>query len=317
MAGNTDFDALVSSTMKKYAPKFTDNIFSNLPFLYWLRSGDRIEKVDGGEKLVEPLMYGTNSTAGSYAGYDDLDLTPQEGITAAEYPWRQFAVTVAISGIEEAKNNGPSAVFSLLKAKITQAELSAEEELDSMFITSVGTGNSSKDWYGLAYFIPDDPTTGTVGGINRATSGNEWWRPQVSDSAVPLTINAVSHQNNLCTKGNDKPDLHLTTQVLYEAYESLLQPHLRLTNTKAADAGFENLAFKSATLFYDDYVAAGDWYLLNSKYLKLKVHSKVWMSPSEFVKPPGQDAKYMQYLSYGNLVASNCRRQGKLASRTA
>lgn len=314
--GNPDFDALVSSTMKKYAPTFTDNIFSHLPFLYWLRSGDRIEKVDGGEQLVEPLMYGTNSTAGSYAGYDDLDLTPQEGITSAVYDWRQFAVTVAISGIEEAKNSGTSQIFSLLKAKIKQAELSAEEELDQMFF-GTGTGNSNKDWLGLGHFIPDDPATLTVGGIDRTDSTNSWWRPQVDNTAEPLTIADVSHQNNLCTKGSDKPDLHLTSQTLYEAYESLLQPHLRLTNTKAADAGFENLAFKSATVFYDDYCASDDWYMLNSKYLKLKVHSKVWMSPSPFVKPPGQDAKYMQYLSYGNLVASNLRRQGKLGGRTA
>lgn len=315
MAGNPSFDALVSSTMKKYAPTFTDNVFSNLPFLYWLREGGRIDRVDGGEQLVEPLMYGQNSTAGSYSGYDDLDLTPQEGITSAVYDWRQFAVTVAISGIEEAKNAGDSAVFSLLKAKIQQAELSAEEALDEMFFAD-GTGNSSKDWFGLAYFIPSNPTTGTVGGIDRSSSDNAWWRPQVSDSAIPLTIADVTHQNNLCTKGRDKPDLHLTTQSLYEKYESLLQPHLRLTNTKAADAGFENLAFKSATVFYDDYCGTGDWYLLNSKYLKLKVHSKVWMTPSPFVKPPGQDAKYMQYLSYGNLTVSNSRRLGKLASRT-
>lgn len=314
--GNTDFDALVASTMKKYAPKFTDNIFSHLPFLYWLKSKDRIEKVDGGEKLVEPLMYAVNSTASSYAGYDDLDLTPQEGITAAEYQWRQFAVTVAISGIEEAKNSGTSAVFSLLKAKIEQAELSAEESLNQMFF-GAGTGNGGKDWYGLAYFIPDDPTTGTVGGIDRSDSTNAWWRPKVSDVSEPITIADISTQNNECSKGNDKPDLHLTTQTLYEAYESLLQPHLRLTNTKVADAGFENLAFKSATVMWDDYCTAGDWFLINSKYLKLKAHSKVWMSPSPFIKPPGQDAKYMQYLSYGNLVANNCRMFGKLASRTA
>lgn len=316
MAGNTAFDAIVSSTMKKYAPTFTDNVFSNLPLLYWLKRQDRIDKITGGESIVEPLMYATNSTAGSYAGYDSLDITPQEGITAAEYPWRQFNVTVAISGIEEEKNSGDSAVFSLLKAKIKQAELTAQEELDQMFFLD-GTGNSSKDWLGLDYFVSDTPTTGTVGGINRATAGNEFWRNYVEATAGAFTIAQLSTAYNTVSRGNDHPDFNITTQTLYEKYESLLQPQLRLSDPKSADAGFENLLYKSSPIMFDAYCQSGRWYLLNSKYLTLKVSSKTWMKPTEFIRPPGQDAKYSQFISYGNLTASNTARQGVLTAKTA
>src|SRR6478736_7110153 len=118
MAGNASFDAIRSTTLKHYTPKLEDNIFGNSTLLYWLKEAGNIERVSGGEQLVEPLLYAANTTAGAYAGYDNIATTPQEGITAAVYDWKQFAVTVAISGLEEAKNSSVEAKINLLQAKI-------------------------------------------------------------------------------------------------------------------------------------------------------------------------------------------------------
>jgi len=83
--------------------------------------------VNGGVKIVEPLIYGTNGTVGSYSGTDTISLTAQSGITAAEYDWKQYAASIAITGIEEAQNNGEQEVINLLEAKIMQAEESIRE----------------------------------------------------------------------------------------------------------------------------------------------------------------------------------------------
>jgi hypothetical protein len=315
--GNTDFDALISTTLKKYRPKLEDNIFSDLPLLFWLREGDRIDRVDGGEQLVEPLVGADNSTAGSYAGYDSLSTTPQEGITAAVYDWRQFAVTVAISGIEEAKNNGESRVISLLQAKIEQAEDTAAEDLNTMFYAD-GTGNSSKDWLGLEHFVPDTAATLTVGGIDRSSSDNAWWRANVESTTEALTIARMSTMYNDCSKGRSKykPDFIPTTQGLWEKYESLLQPQLRYQDTKMADAGFQSLVYRTAPVVWDEACTSTNMYFLTSKVLKLKVHTDVWFKPTPFEKPHGQDARYSQILSYGNLVSRANRNLGKLTNKS-
>lgn len=314
MAGNPDFDALISTTLKNYTPRIEDNIFSNLTLLYWLKEAGHIEKVSGGEQIVEPLLYGTNGTTGSYAGYDNIPTTPQDGITAAVYDWKQYAVSIAISGIEEAKNRGEEQVISLLKAKIDQAEMSAQEAMNTMFYGD-GTGNGGKDWLGLEAIVADDPTTGILGGINSATVGNEWWRNQTQAAAVAnaFEITDLSNMYNNCSKGKIKPEFLLTEQTAWERYESLLQPQLRYQSTKAADAGFENLLYKSAPVMWDEELdSTGRIYFLNSKFLKLKVHSDVWFKATPMEKPHGQDARYSQILCYGNLTTNNRRFQGVL-----
>lgn len=313
MAGNANFDSLLATTLANYRDQLTDNIFTARPLTYWLMDKGRIRMVDGGTKIVEPLIYGQNSTVASYSGYDTISLTAQEGISAAEYDWKQYAASIAISGIEEAKNNGEAAIVNLLEAKILQAEESMREGFNQMFFGD-GTGNSGKNWNGLANIVD---SSGTVGGINRATSGNEFWQSYESALGGALTLASLSTAYNTVSNGNDHPDMVLTTQTLFEKYESLLQPQLRYTDTKTADAGFQNLLFKSAPVTYDVHCNSGVVYFLNSKYLTLVGHSGKWFSQTEFVRPENMDARYALIMCYGNLTCRNAKKQGKITGATA
>jgi hypothetical protein len=272
--------------------------------------------LNGGTKIVEPLIYGLNSTVASYSGYDTLSLTAQEGITAAEYDWKQYAASIAISGIEEGKNAGEQEVINLLEAKIMQAEESMREGFNQMFFAD-GTGNSGKDWLGLGAIVSD---SGTVGGINRATTGNDFWKSYVDDNSgsdVALSLIDMATAYNSVSVGNDHPDMVLTTQTLFEKYESLLQPQLRYTDAKTADAGFQNLLYKAAPVVYDVHVPAKTMFFLNSKYLSLVGHSGKWFAQTEFVRPENMDARYALIMCYGNLTCRNAAKQGKLENRTA
>ena len=310
---NPNFDQLLATTLANYRDQLTDNIFTARPLTYFLMDKGRIRMLDGGTKIVEPLIYGQNSTVGSYSGYDTISLTAQDGITAAEYEWKQYAASIAISGIEEAKNNGEAAILNLLEAKVMQAEESMREGFNVMFFGD-GTGNSGKNWNGLGNLVE---ASGTVGGINRATAGNEYWRSYEENTAGALTLAQMNTAYNSVSVGNDHPDMVLTTQTLYEKYESLLQPQLRYTDTKTADAGFQNLLFKAAPVTYDVHCTAGDVYFLNSKYLTLVGHSGKWFSQTEFVRPENLDAKYALIMCYGNLTTRNAKKQGKLTAKTA
>ena len=313
MAGNTNFDSLLSTTLANYRDQMTDNIFTARPLTNYLMDKGRIRMLDGGTKIVEPLVYGLNGTVGSYSGYDTISLTAQEGMSAAEYDWKQYAASIAISGIEEAKNNGEAAIINLLEAKIMQAEESMREGFNQMFFAD-GTGNSAKDWNGLGNIVE---ASGTVGGINRATAGNEFWQSYEENTAGALTLADMSTAYNSVSVGNDHPDMVLTTQTLFEKYESLLQPQLRYTDAKTADAGFQNLLFKSAPVTYDVHCTAGVMYFLNSKYLTLVGHSGKWFEQTDFVRPENLDARYALIMCYGNLTCRNAAKQGKLTARTA
>ena len=212
---NVNFDALLSTTLANYRDQLTDNVFTDRVLTNHLMSKGRIRMLNGGTKIVEPLIYGQNTTVASYSGYDTISLTAQTGITAAEYEWKQYAASIAISGIEEAKNNGEQEIINLLEAKIMQAEESMREGFNTMFYGD-GTGNSGKNWNGLGNLIE---ASGTVGNINRATAGNEYWQSYENNTAGALTIAQMATAYNTVSVGNDHPDLVLTTQTLFEKYD--------------------------------------------------------------------------------------------------
>ena len=311
VAANSNFDNLLTTTLANYRSTLTDNVFTARPLTYKLMEGGRIRMLNGGTKIVEPLIYGQNSTVGSYSGYETLSLTPQEGISAAEFEWKQYAASIAISGIEEAKNNGEQEIINLLEAKIMQAEESMRESFNQMFFAD-GTGNSSKDWNGLGNLVESG---NTVGGINSTTYS--WWASQEENTVAALTLAQMSSLYNSVSVGNDHPDLLLTTQTLFEKYEALLQPQLRYTDTKTADAGFQNLLFKAAPVMYDVHCTAGVFYMLNTKYLTLVGHSGKWFSQTSFISPEDVDARYALIMCYGNLTVRNRAKQGKLTAKTA
>jgi hypothetical protein len=308
---NPNFDTLLSTTLANYRDQLTDNVFTARPLTWFLMDRGRIRMLNGGTKIVEPLIYGTNSTVGSYSGYDSIALTPQTGITAAEFDWKQYAASISISGIEEAKNNGEEAIINLLEAKIMQAEESMRESFNQMFFAD-GTGNGGKDWNGLGNLIENG---NSVGGIDGAT--NSYWNSYEQNSAGVLTFLKMATAYNSVSVGNDHPDMILTTQTLYEKYEDLLQPQLRYTDNRTADAGFQNLLFKAAPVAYDVHAPSGTMFFLNSKYLTLVGHSSKWFAQTQFVSPEDIDARYALIMCYGNFTVRNRVKLGTITGATA
>ena len=309
---NPNFDAILSTTLKNYIPRLEDNVFSARPFVFFLKQAGQIRTISGGAKIVIPLIHALNDTAGSYSQYDPLPTTPQDGISAAEFSWKEYAVSIAISGYEEAVNSGEEEIIDLLEAKTMQAEESILENWDQMFLGD-GTGNGGKDFLGIEHLVGQNASS--VGGIDPST--NAFWQSNIHSVAEVLSISRMTNMYNTCAVGNDRPNVILTSQTLYEKYESLLQPALRYADTKTADAGFQNLMFKGAPVTYDDYNDADDMWFLNTKYLRLVGHKDVWFKPTPFVRPPNQNARYAQILCQGELTVSNRKRQGLLSGKTA
>jgi len=317
MAGNANFNTLATSTLIKYADKqLQDNIFQSNALFYLLAGSEDMRKaggqsykeLDGGKQIVEPLLYATNSTAGSYNGYDVLDTDPQEGMTNAEFEWKQYSVSVTISGREKRQNTGESQVFSLIEGKIMQAEMSLVEAMNGDLFTD-GTGNSSKDLTGLVLAVD---SAGTYGNIDRTTE--TWWAANETAVTGPLTIDAMRTMYNNCSKGYKKahPGLIISDQTEYEAYEAKLQPDMRFADNKLADAGFENLAFKGAKMVFDEQCNDGVMYFLNLDVMGIRVHKDAKFTVTDEQRPVDQDAFVKQILWMGNVITKNCSRLGKL-----
>ena len=315
-----DMNALFSTTLQNYQPTLVDNIFKDLVLLNHLNTGGRVVMEEGGTQIVEPVLYEANTTAASYSGYDNIALTPQEGITAAIYDWKQIAASIAISGIEEAQNRGTEAIIKLLNAKIMQAEMSIKSLVNGQLLSSNnGTGGTAKEFNGIGGFAGSSNTA--IGGIDAATES--WWNPTIPASIQNATLSLVNMANvyNNASKGNDTPDLIITTEALFSKFESLLTPNVRYQDVAKANSGFQNLMFKQTPVVFDlampgNQSSNASMYFLNTKYLKLTGMNGHWWTTTPFQQGTvaQKDARYAIVLAYGQLTCSNRARQGYLSA---
>lgn len=310
---NTDYgtDGLIATTLKNYRSRLEDNVFTSKPLLWILKTGGRVVDQEGGEKIVQPLMYAEAPNKGSYSGSDVFQTNDNDGISAAEFPWKQYYGLLSIEGIEIAKNKGRAALLKLLQTRVTQLEMTISEQMEAMLYGD-GSGNAGKDFYGLGAIIDSsNPSWGNLGGIDRSTY--TYWQAQETDvGASNLALADMRTMYNDTSEGNDHPSNILTTQAAFEAYEGLLTSNIRYEDTAMGDAGFQNLMFKGAPITFSPNVTAGEMLFLNIKYLELSSLSGVWFKPSDLMQPTNQDVYYKNLLCYGNLTVSNCKRQGKL-----
>lgn len=307
---------MLSTTLKKYRTSLVDNIHNSNAVFFKLKEKGAIKEEDGGERIVVPLMYGKNTTAGSYDGYDQLDVTPQEGIDAAEYNWKQYSASITISGKQVRQNSGrKEKIIDLLEAKTNQAELSLRGALvEGIF--SNGTGNNSKNLTGLEAMVL---ASGTYGGINSATY--TWWQSNIDSDSEALEIADMRTQfNNASVGGQDTPDLIVTTQTLYEKYEGLMTSDINMMASgtkKLADAGYQVLEFKGVPVVWDEDAPSGTMYLLNTRHMTLTVHEDANFEVTDFEKPEDQDAMVAQILFMGNLTCDRRASFSALRAKTA
>lgn len=328
---NPSFDALVSTTIKNYRPKMIENLMSHEAFFWLLKSKGMVVEEDGSRGIVQPLLYGENDTVKSYSGWDLLDITPQEGISAAEYDWKFLATSITINGEEEFRNSGSKTrVIELLKTKIKQAELSLELKLNEMLFAD-GTGNGGKDIQGLAASVEEGSGWSTYGGINRTNHAfwrNQWLNGGIAaygtgdfDATVGKSIGgmiALRKMFNNVSIGTVTPDVILTTQTIVEDYEGYLEGQkLRVTQGGLVDAGFRNVEFKGLPMVFDNDCPAGYIYFLNAEFMKFIVGKGRNFKSTDFMRPQNQDAKSSLILLAANLVSSKSDVQGVITGYTS
>lgn len=331
MAGNSNYTTdLLSSTFETFMrDQPSDAIFGDLVIFDWLSSKNKVTK-KGGLKLLEPLMYAKSTAVGSYSGWDTLDTSPQQGLTNAEYDWKQYYGTVAISSQEELLNSGAAAQLDILKARFEQAKMSLADIMNrDMFLD--GAANGGKTITGLDLMVSN---SGTYGNIARAT--NTYWAARQTAVGGVLAVSGATGMRRMfndCALGRGRvtPDAIVTTQAGFESYEALMDSNMRYTNTGDKNVGYKNmnLMFRDAPLFYDAYCQSNTVYFLNSNFMKLVIMSGRDGGVSQssdrdrgdfrtepFQTPTNQDGRVAKFFWMGNLAASNCRHLGKLTGVT-
>ena len=321
---NTDYNDVLTTTLESRSGKLADNVSENSALLNRLKEKGKIRPISGGSKILEELEYGEGDMTW-YSGYDTITYTPKQLFSAAEFSLKLCAVPVAISGEDILKNAGREQVIDLFEKRVDNAMKTMSNKMAAA-VYGDGTESSGKAIGGLALLVADSPATGTVGGINRATSGNEFWRNQVlspSEALTKDTIKKSMHELYMkCSRGTDKPDIIVASDDMYTLYNESLIDLQRFSDPKMADAGFETLKFKGADVIYDGgqggYCPEKHMYFLNTNYLRLRSHKDRNMKVIGGNRMAvDQDALYKIIGWAGNLTLSNASLQGVLVDYSA
>ena len=138
---NSNFDAIVTTTLKNRTGKVADNVTANNSVLAELSRKGNIMLEDGGQSLVQELDFAENSTFKYYSGWEVLDVNQSDVISAAEFDWKQAAVSVVCSGACSASTTSGSATAVCVGAGCSAASLSTFA-LNPAYFLSSSTGTN-------------------------------------------------------------------------------------------------------------------------------------------------------------------------------
>lgn len=254
----------------------------------------------GKQNAVVQLRYRYQNNFSFFNGRTIVTYNSRSTIEQATFPWRAAHDGFTLdedrliqNGISVTDNNKRGKVHSkaevvqltnLLNEQIEVLDLGWEEQMDSLLLQD-GSG-STDDIEGLDYLVAADPTTGTVGGIDRSVAANSYWRNQVqllmtSTTTTGTIIDGMETQWRNCTKNGGRPNFIMAGTDFIDGYRNfLLKTYgtVQISNGSMFDAegGTDKISFKGVPIIwnptFDDL--GGTWakrcYFLNTNYLYLK-----------------------------------------------
>ena len=327
---NSSVSDIIATTIQSRSGELADNVTNNNPLLLKLKSKGNVRPFSGGNVILEEIMYNDSSTnnTNSYSGFETLNISPNSPISAAQFSIAQYASAVTISGLEMLQNSGKEAIIDLLEGriKVAEAQLSNRINLD---LYGNGTGNGGKNLTGLAAAVADSPSSGTYGGINRATWS--FWQNQAfsgvtNGGAAVSAANIQSYMTQLAIKlvrGTDKADLIVADNNYYNLYVNSLQAIQRVTDPEMAGSGFASLKFYGGGTSADVVLGGGignqepanHMYFLNTDYIFFRPHKDRNFVPIGGERQSVNQDAIVKLIGWaGNLTTSGAQFNGVLTA---
>lgn len=285
---------VLHSTLTKSRRKLVMASVKSNALMAWAFANERVEFESGGYNITNPLTIGRNPNVASYRYYDQLPIAQTNEFETVEYGYARVAGSVIISDQEEDENQGEEAIFKVMEKKLEVLEESIKERF-SGYLYGAGAGT---DPLGLSALIPDVPTTGTLGGINRATESQ--WRTSAYNFAGGIDASNIEEVYDdvlldLTLKG-DKPTVILAGRNMLRMYRQAVRDKIVLNLDKGAagkrmfDLGFDGVMHNNIPILYDEDCPVNKAYFINDKYLRLHILKHVNMKTKKLVAPWNVDA---------------------------
>jgi hypothetical protein len=351
-------DSIFTSTWYEMQAKATDNILQANVISAALKEAGCFKTQVGGKYIERTIRYG-KKTAITVAQGDTMPTGEEDLETAAYWKWKYMEMHVQRALQEDQQNTGSGAIKSLVQTKIEAARDALADLWEASMIApaelfnggaagttapTLGTERrKARDPYSLfnlfdstgataTYHGTSTPSVGsyTYGGIDlygSGTTGNYWWIPQYTAATNPALLNLQDQMrtmyNNCAQGGSDTPDLIITNQTLYEAFEDSASGSIQLVadvGSQLAHMGYTALKYKGAKLVWTPAAAwpTGAMAFLNTKWIDVIYDPNLWFTMMPWYTIPNQFERITRIVcATPGVICYQPRRCGLLTSYTA
>lgn len=326
--GINEINRRLSASISRVQPGIANNIYKRQPFVEWLKEQKKI--YNGGTEVKVKFRYAkagkladTNG-AKAFQYYDELNTAPTDTVKTGRALMKNIQIPVTISHEEMIENKGENQ-FDVFKTELDAAMSQFAEEMNDICwgITGVSDDLVPESIPGIV----SGADAGTIHGLSKAS--NTWMYSQrntaVGDVADFL-VDAMRTGRNSCMDNapskNDKLDLWITDQTVYEAFEDIHPTFLQYPSNKGVDIGFEQLIYTGVPVRFDsscplDSGGNHQMFGLMSKYWEMAVDKSWNMKTTEFYDMlPKQAVSTAQIIHRFCIINNNPRTNVRLSGIT-
>jgi hypothetical protein len=327
-----------------------DQIKQDRPLIELLESNSKTFPGGKGDISI-PVRASYQTTLQGYELDDVVSYVNPTPTKRVKYPWREVHAGITMT-LSELKADGISVVDSMDGKNVSEHSRRdlvvltgiLDEKLYDMtegFAVNLnkmlwGDGTSDpKGFLGMRAFITDDPTVGTVGGINRATAGNEWWRnlsniaaPWVSDpTGGGVVLGNLGGELRKLRRFGGRPTKMLAGSDFIAAIEKELRANGNYTldgfmRKGAVDGGMADLSYQGIALQYDPSLddlttltppGSKRMYVWDPRHIYLYKMDQEWLKKHNPARPFDKYVLYRAITCTGQLVGQQLNSAGVFA----
>lgn len=331
---------LLTTTRFKLMPKVVDTVLNSNVFA--TRMLGKAKKWSG-SSMKFPVKYQTNNTFTSFDGFDTFSTSAVDTRVNMEFNPAFAQISVSVPMTELSMNATEDGILDLMALELKSSAQDMADAVGTQFYSD-GTGNSNKDFLGLAALVDDGTSVATIGGLSRSTYTT--LQSTVTASSGTLSLAKMATLWNAITSGGVKPTIGITTETVFSLYEQLLQPQERIVKDVGlikgglkSGTGYTGLDYKGMPILMDEKCTSGVLFFLNEdfldfyalpmkgtepvKYKSVDIEGNDYsdvlglgFSWSDWIKPVNQAALVGHVYLGGQLLTDNPKRHGKLTGIT-
>ena len=262
---------LYTTTLDSMFEDIQDGYFLDTPFTARMLEQDNI-LLDGGAYVRQPFIY-AGVGGGSHATGAPYDTQLKQVLSYMLFPWTELYAPITFDELEQAKNEGAAAIIDYAMAIGEVAVLTLKETFGvQIFATSPSL---PVDLQSLTTALVAYNSSSTYGGVTADTSAQGLvLAPNVTNrintTGGPFSFDMLQNTFGACTYGRMKPNLIVTTQVIYNKAVLRSIPAQRFTNEdRVRNFGADGINYNGADLMVDQECPSGYMYVLNTKFWKM------------------------------------------------